>query len=205
MGLDEKRINEIKQIKIQQFLKPLLYNLQEEESGISKTMAKIKEIDNFNFKQSFLFVSDIQVYRTLSIFGIVKNFDRSIKYRVVNLSMILDIWYSSMQGSSLHTKDEIRTCDILILHGKNDTSFGDKKASVLVDIINERNSFGKLTWIFIDGTTLDGFNHYQPGVSTEIKNTLQVEFKKGGKINVKSAIKKSADTQKHMRKNDEII
>lgn len=208
MSLTSEKLKEIQILKAKQFLKPLLYNLSIEEGKISSRVQKMKNIKDIDFKNSFIIFSDVQIYRSISVMGITRNFDRSIKYQVMSLSMLLDVWYSSYDSTEIYTKDSLRTCDILILHGKNDKSFGDKKASVLIDLLDERRSYGKITWLFIDGTTADTFKHYQPGVIDEFKHDNVYSFKFNKEevqdefIEVKQ---ENGNLSKDTRKNDEII
>lgn len=208
MSLTPEKLKEIQILKAKQFLKPLLYNLSIEEGKISSRVQKMKNIKDIDFKNSFIIFSDVQIYRSISVMGITRNFDRSIKYQVMSLSMLLDVWYSSYDSTEIYTKDSLRTCDILILHGKNDKSFGDKKASVLIDLLDERRSYGKITWLFIDGTTADTFKHYQSGVIDEFKHDNVYSFKFNKEevqdefIEVKQ---ENGNLSKDTRKNDEII
>lgn len=208
MSLTSEKLKEIQILKAKQFLKPLLYNLSIEEGKISSRVQKMKNIKDIDFKNSFIIFSDVQIYRSISVMGITRNFDRSIKYQVMSLSMLLDVWYSSYDSTEIYTKDSLRTCDILILHGKNDKSFGDKKASVLIDLLDERRSYGKITWLFIDGATADTFKHYQPGVIDEFKHDNVYSFKFNKEevqdefIEVKQ---EDGNLSKDIRKNDEII
>lgn len=208
MSLTPEKLKEIQILKAKQFLKPLLYNLNIEEGMISSRVQKMKNIKDIDFKNSFIIFSDVQIYRSISVMGITRNFDRSIKYQVMSLSMLLDVWYSSYDSTEIYTKDSLRTCDILILHGKNDKSFGDKKASVLIDLLDERRSYGKITWLFIDGTTADTFKHYQPGVIDEFKhdNVYSFKFNKEEAQDEFIEVKQeNGNLSKDTRKNDEII
>ena len=215
MSLTPEKMKEIQMIKAKQFLKPLLYNLNIEEGEISEKISRMKRIRDLDFNNSFIIFSDVQIYKSVSVFAITKHFNRNIKYQVMSLSMLLDVWYSSYDETQMYSKDNLRTCDILILHGKNDTAYGDKKASVLIDLLNERRSYGKITWMFVDGTTADSYKHYQPGVIDEFKynNIYDLKLKKevikdestknkSEQIEVKQ---ESGDAQEHNRKDDEII
>ena len=215
MSLTPEKMKEIQLIKAKQFLKPLLYNLSIEEGKISDRISKMKKIKDLDFKQSFIIFSDVQIYKSVSVFAITKYFNRNIKYQVMSLSMLLDVWYSSYDSTNIYTKDSLRTCDILILHGKNDTVYGNKKASVLVDLLNERRGYGKITWMFVDNTTIDSYKHYQPGVIDEFKynNIYELKLMKGDALNNASESKNKSietkqeggNTQKNNRRNDEII
>lgn len=170
MGITPEKLKEIQTLKAKQFLKPLLYNLNVEEKEVASKVQKMKDITDIDFKSSFAVFSDVQIYRSASIVGITRNFDRSIKYLVMSMSMILDVWYSSYDSTGIYTKDSLRTCDLLILHGKNDPNFGLNKAAVLIDLLDERRSYGKITWLFIHGTDVNTYNRYQPGVLSELKD-----------------------------------
>ena len=76
-------MKEIQLIKAKQFLKPLLYNLSIEEGKISDRISKMKKIKDLDFKQSFIIFSDVQIYKSVSVFAITKYFNRNIK--ILNL------------------------------------------------------------------------------------------------------------------------
>ena len=78
-------------------LKDLLYNIKEEENNLVEKIqqkgadfiySKIK-----NFKSSFIIVSKNQVYKTYSLVGIMKNYNKNVKYTILDIAFLLDVWY----------------------------------------------------------------------------------------------------------------
>lgn len=184
MSLDNKKINEINEKKIISFLHPLLIGIQDDENLVyNKFSSTIDNKVTFPFNKSFVLFSDIQCYRHVSILGILNTFDRSLKYEILNSAILLDVWYNE---SSIINKDALRTCDLLIIHGTNDEVNGFRKAAALIDLINTRKSYGKLTWIFINGCTPEQYTRSQVGVLDEIKNIYNIELK--NKLNLSDAL-----------------
>lgn len=175
MSLSKDKINEINQKKIISFLNPLLLGIQDDENiAYNKFASTIKNKTQFDFNKNFIMFSDFQIYRHVSILGILNTFDRTLKYKVLNLAVLLDVWYNE---STLYNKDELRTCDLLIIHGINDIKFGANKSSALINLISIRKSLGKITWIFIHGCSPETYSQNQPGLLDEIKNIYNIELK----------------------------
>lgn len=196
MALDKKQIDKINYKKALNFFTPLLTNIQNDEPIAFAQFHENTANTKFDFKRDFMIISDIQAYRHISCIGLLKDFDRSISYSILNLSVILDIWYNE---SKLIPKDQLRTCDVLIIYGTNDTKNGFRKAEALIDLINTRRAYGKYTWIFIHNTDLATFNLNQEGVSDEIKNVYSLKLKGKSNLNViLSHIMKSKPNQKHI-------
>lgn len=186
MSLSKDKINEINQKKIISFLNPLLLGIQDDESiAYNKFVANIKNKTSFDFNKNFIMFSDIQIYRHISILGILNTFDRTLKYKVLNLALLLDVWYNE---STMYNKDELRTCDLLIIYGINDKKFGANKSAALISLISIRKSLGKLTWIFIRGCSPEEYSLNQPGLLDEIKNIYNIEL--NNKTNLTLALSK---------------
>jgi len=152
-------------------LAKLLFNIQEEESIV---ISKVKNrAPNFDFNQSFLAISNIQIYKSYSISGIRQNFKLDIKYLVLDIAMLLDIWFNN---SSFMEKSSLLKCDILILHGKAITYQAETKSIALIELISSRKTLGKLTWLYMEGTTLENFNNIYPGVRDILNNYYQVNI-----------------------------
>lgn len=183
MSLSQEKLNQINNKKIISFLSPLLLGIQDDESYLNKLDFNMNNKLEFDFNKSFIMFSNIQVYRHVSILGILKSFSRSLKYETLNLALLLDIWYNE---STIISKDKLRTCDLLIIHGTNDVKFGINKAMALIDLINTRKSYGKLTWIFIHGISPETYSQFQPGVLSEITNIYKLKF--GESLNLIEAL-----------------
>ena len=175
MSLNKEEINRINERKIISFLHPLLIGIQDDENLVyNKFSSNIKNKSSFPFNKSFIIFSDVQCYRHISILGILNTFDRSLKYEILNLAVLLDIWYNE---SNIANKDALRTCDLLIVHGVDDAVNGFRKAAALIDLINTRKSYGKITWLFIHGCSPEQYSRNQVGVIDEIKNIYKLELK----------------------------
>lgn len=181
MGLSKEQIDEINYKKALYFFTPLLNNIQNDEPIAYEQFNGNTANTKFNFKRDFMIISDIQAYRHIACMGLLKDFDRTISYSILNLSVILDIWYNE---SKLISKDTLRTCDVLIINGTNDVKNGFRKAEALIDLISTRKSYGKYTWIFIHGTDLATFNLNQEGVADEIKNVYNIKLKDKSNLNI---------------------
>jgi len=150
------------------YLRPLLFNIRQEEGNIcNNVFNKDTKVEIFyDFKKSFILFSNNQVYRTLSVYGLVTRFDKSTKYSVLDLSILLNVWYN--ENNDIQKSDLLRN-DILILHGKNSTVACERKAEALIELISARRTFNKITWIYIEGSTSDDFDTNYKGVTSEIK------------------------------------
>ena len=165
-------------------LKPLLTNITLEEKSIYKKVFKqhskksedseesedtgkeIKKL-NYNFSKSFILFSKNQVYRTLSIYGLITQFNKNTKYRAIDLAILLNIWYN--ENAEIKKSDLLKD-DVLIIHGKGSPLASVNKAEALVEILSTRKTLNKVTWIYIEESSLDEFDTKYPGVLTEVKS-----------------------------------
>lgn len=167
--------DEIKNIKDKREVKALstlLCNIKEEESLVIPHI-KLKK-SKFKYNQSFLALSNIQIYRTYSIYGIMKYFNLGTKYRVIDLALLLDIWFNNSQ---LINKSELLKYDILIIHGKAIEYQAPTKATALIELISVRKTLNRLTWLYMEDTTMKHFNDLYPGVGKTLSNHYQVTIK----------------------------
>ena len=168
---NKKEIEEIKLKREIKALSTLLVNINEEEPLV---LDKIKtKKPNINYNQSFLLLSNIQVYKTYSILGIAENFKLNTKYFVIDIGMLLDIWFNH---SNLIDKSILLECDILIIKGKAISFQADTKATALIELVSSRKTLNKITWIYAEDTTLDSFNTLYPGVSDIVNNKYQISI-----------------------------
>lgn len=145
-----------------QVLSKLLYNIKEEENfNLSDIASLQEETSKINFSKSFALVTENQLYKRYSIIGLMKSFNLNVKYIVLDISILLDIWYNTC---TLYNKNDILKCDLLILHNKFDTNQSDRKARALIELIEIRKTLGKITWLYIDDTNYKEFNEAYPGV-----------------------------------------
>lgn len=126
-------------------LKPLLINIQEEEPDMVAKLKEKFEILSVNFKKSMLVISNKQLYKSYSLYGILTHYNRLTKYFIANLSVLLDIWYNKHE---IYTKMNLINPDILIISGisSNIKSYLD---FAIAEIVTYRRNLGKVTWIFI--------------------------------------------------------
>lgn len=153
-------------------LAKLLFNINEEEPNVIPLVKN--KVPQFNFKQSFLAISNVQIYKSYSIAGIKANFKLSTKYLIVDLAILVDIWFNN---SSLVEKSSLLRCDILIIHGKPTSHLAETRATALIELISSRKTLGKITWIYMEEITLEKFNDVYPGVSGTLSNQYQVSIK----------------------------
>ena len=156
-----------------QVLKPLLLNLREEEKKASEYVLNGKIVLNLNFRKPFIICSNSQLYRTVSIYGIMNNFNRDIKYQFVDLSNLLDIWY---QSSTIIPKDKLLFTDILIVRGRNDDWQIENKKLALIELVEIRKMKNKPTWLFIEGLTIESFKEFYPGVDKVFGQIRQINI-----------------------------
>ena len=168
---NKKEIEEIKLKREVKALSNLLININEEESSVLEKV-KIKK-PKLNYKQSFLVISNVQLYKTYSVIGITENFKLSTKYFILDLAILLDVWFNN---SNLIDKSSLFECDILIIKGKGISHNSDKKATGLIELISSRRTLNKITWVYIEDTTLDNFNTLYPGVSDIVNNKYQISI-----------------------------
>ena len=169
---DQKDINKIKDLQV---LKPLLTNIQEQEKAIVSKMKKKdkQETLNIDFNKDFIIFSNKQIYRTYSIIGIMKTFSRNIRYNIIDLDYLLDVWYNS---SGLLTKDAILNCDLLIIHGEPSLWQLNNKVMALKELITIRKTLNRKTWVFIEQANEKKFEEYYPKVINMIGNSYNSEF-----------------------------
>ena len=147
----------------------LLVNIHDEEQDVIEQVKK--RSTGVDYTKSFLVVSNKQVYRTYSILGIRQNYKMNVKYSIIDLSILVDIWFNN---SNLIDKSSLLTGDILIIHGKGISYQSETKATVLIELISTRKTLGKVTWVYIEDTDLEQFNNLYPGVSGALSNYYQV-------------------------------
>lgn len=169
---DQKDINRIRDLQV---LKPLLLNIQEQEKAVVSKMKKKEKQDSLDidFTKDFVIFSNKQIYKTYSIIGLMKNFNRNIKYYTLELDYLLDIWYHS---STTITKDDILNCDLLIIHGELSTWQVSNKAVALKELVNIRKTMNKITWLYMEQTNLQEFEEYYPKVTNAFGKSYRSEF-----------------------------
>lgn len=91
----------------------------------------------------------------------MNNFDRTIKYQLIDLSNLLDIWY---QSSTVVPKDKLIFSDLLIIRGRDDEWQIENKKLALIELVEIRKMKNKLTWLFMEGFTIESFKKEYPGV-----------------------------------------
>lgn len=154
-------------------LKPLLDNIKDEENKVYSKL--IKDLDNLDidFKKSFIMFSKGQVYKSYSTLGIMKYFDKSVKYFILDLNILLDIWYNN---SILIDKSKLLNCDILIIHGVATKWQATNKSDALKELVSIRKTMNKLTWLYIEKTSKDDFEEIYPDVTTTLNKTYRSDF-----------------------------
>lgn len=166
---DKKFLDKLSNLKDLQVLKPLLWDIQKQEPEAIKEIQELGKTDlGIDFKESFICFSNYQVYKAYSTYGIMKFFNRNIKFLVLDFSMILDIWYDSKRLGVID-KNSLFTNDILIIKGVVDGSFAENRQQALFDLINIRKTMQKNTWFFIKGYKGD-FERYYSKVVNLIEN-----------------------------------
>lgn len=156
-----------------QVLKPLLVNLKIEEERISKLVASGKMTFTLDFRRSFIVCSISQVYKTVSIYGIMNNFDRTVKYQFIDLSNLLDIWY---QSSTIIPKDKLLVSDILIIRGRDDEWQIENKKLALIELVEIRKMKNKPTWLFMENLKMEDFKDLYPGVDKSFGQMRQISI-----------------------------
>ena len=156
-----------------QVLKPLLLNLKKEEEKISKLVSSGKITFSLDFKRPFIVCSTSQVYKTVSIYGIMNNFDRTIKYQFIDLSNLLDIWY---QSSTVVPKDKLIFSDLLIVRGREDEWQIEYKKLALIELVEIRKMKNKPTWLFMENLTTKDFKELYPGVDEAFEQIRQISI-----------------------------
>ena len=132
-----------------QVLKPLLVNLKYEEKVVSKLILEDKiPIKSLNFKEPFIVCSDTQVYKSISIYGIIKSFDCRVRYIQLDLAFLLDVWYRTINVPS---KESTIYTDLLIIRGRKDDLYIENRISGLIELVHTRRVLGKPTWLFLEG------------------------------------------------------
>lgn len=154
-------------------LKPLLSNIKEEEKTVySKVLKNIDTLD-IDFKKSFVMISKKQIYKSYSTLGLMKYFNKNTKYFVLDLNILLDVWYNS---SILINKSKLLNCDILIIHGPANTWQATNKTDALLELASIRKTMNKITWLYIEQSTLEDFEKNYPGVASALGKTYRSEF-----------------------------
>lgn len=132
-------------------LNNLLINIQEEES---KAIKFFTEENCKRFRDILkpltvgLIFSKTQCYKTFSAMSIIASFDRKTKFKVLDLSMVLDVWFNT---TTIMDKFSILSPDILIIHGRCLLKSAEFRVEALLDIISIRKTEHKTTWMFIEG------------------------------------------------------
>lgn len=155
-----------------QILQPLLWNLEDEEKI---PLNKLKNTTNLHidFSKSFLISSNKQIYKTYSIIGLTNYHTRNTKFYILDLALFLDIWYNNSLDIN---KDELINPDILIIHGLADPMNSDYKATALIELASIRKTKQKITWLFIEGTTIEEFEKLYPNVTKSFGKVYHSEF-----------------------------
>ena len=147
------------------YLKPLLNNVKSLEPSITfKEAKKVIEFKKFD-EDSILMVSEKDIFRHISIFALIRDFNRFTSYNIIALEEIVDIWFNARGNKA---KQDLLNCDILIIssHNTYENAYGAID-TVLPEIINSRRCYYKHTWIFIAGAAKDSSrikNHIVPYV-----------------------------------------
>lgn len=138
-------------------LSKLLHNISNEEASIYKNINE-ESIQNMNvdFTQSFILFSKSQVYKTYSIVGLMKNYDRNTKYTVLDLGMFLDIWYNT---NTIMNKPDILNPEILIIHGSAIENSATNRAACLIEMLSIRKTMNKTTWFYVEGANKTKFDN----------------------------------------------
>ena len=154
-------------------LKPLLWNLKQEERTVNnKIKSNINNL-NIDFKSSFVMFSKKQSYKSYSIVGLMTTFNRRTKYYVLDLSLLLDVWYNN---STLISKSKLLSYDILIIHGTGSAWQAENKKDALIELASIRKTMRKLTWLFIEQSTQQEFNNVYPEVCSSFGKTYNSEY-----------------------------
>ena len=167
----KKEINDIKFKREIKALSPLLSNINDEEKLVVNKVKRKRP--TINYKQSFLVASNIQLYKSYSIAGLTKDYTTNTKYFILDIAMLLDIWFNNSQ---LIAKSSLLKYEILIIHGKAIEYQSETKATALIELISSRKTLNKLTWLFMEETNLESFNNLYPGVSSTLANKYQVNI-----------------------------
>lgn len=169
----DQEIQDLEVKKTAQIFKELLWRVKDEEPELYSNIEETCKKEEINFKDSFLMFSEGQVYKSYSIYGIMNNFNKRTKFKVVDLALLLDIWFNE---NTLYTKTEIITCDILILHGVPNKSAGSSKARVLLELLSTRKTMRKITWIFLEQSNMKKFEKLSPGVIGNVKEVYTSSY-----------------------------
>lgn len=161
-------------IKNAQVLKKLLWNLNEEESSVLSHFKhkKFKPDIRINYKSSFMILSDMQVYKTYSILGILNNFKRNVKFDTLDVALLLSAWFNESEIN----KDSLLKNNILIVHGGFPDKFYTQYDSALSELISIRSSMMKYTWIFFENTSKDDLSINLPKTTKLLKKIMVVVF-----------------------------
>lgn len=156
-------------------LNDLLVGIRREESVIiDNYLPRLRKTTITKFMKegsSSVFIYPKQLYRTVSIIGIMTNFNKNVKYKVLHLSMLLDIWYNT---ETLMNKPDILGSDILIIHGPIIEKSYENRTEALIDVINIRKTMHKTTWLFIEGTQT-GFEEKHKKLKDYVDSVILLE------------------------------
>ncbi len=154
-----------------QVLKPLLLHMQLEEKKAILFLNRTKSKITLDFRRPLIICSQTQIYKSFSVFGIVTFFDRQVKYQLVDLANLLDIWYNQI---TITSKDDILNTDILIIRGRTDEWKIDNKIVALIELVGIRKMKNKPTWLFMEELTLAQFKKDYPGVHEAFGQALEM-------------------------------
>lgn len=154
----KKKLKEIELKRDVQILEPLLWNIAEEGDIFKSVRYSIKD---HNSKSSIIVFSDKQVYKTYSILYLIKDFDRTVRYYILDFAMLLDSWWNN---STVIKKEELLDYDVLIIHGSSSIVQAEYKATALKELISTRKTLRKFTWLFIEGIDKEYFDKKYEGV-----------------------------------------
>lgn len=169
----KKEIDDLKLTRDRQILKPLLWNRDLEEGTATDKIKNYLSVREIDFTKPVLIFSESQVYKTLSIIGLVKYHNRMTKYTILDLTIFLDIWFSD---NSITTKNRLITTDILIIHSRPNLNNTNYKATALIELLDTRKTLGKITWLFIESMNREKFNSLYIGVEEQFSRTFDILF-----------------------------
>jgi hypothetical protein len=160
-------------IRNAQPLKRLLWNLKDEEPEMfNKIKSSNYNLDvRLDYNNSFILISNEQIYKTYSIFGLMSNYKRNVKYSVIDINMILSVWYNESEIK----KDDILKSQILIIHGKANNKFHENIDDVLAEIYSIRNTMMKCTWIYLIEDYSEDLDSLYPKITSMIKKVTHVK------------------------------
>lgn len=155
-------------------VKYLLPDLKLEENTAFSHFEDIKTSKNIDYSHSYIMLSNSQVYKTYSIVGLLSISDKPLNYKILDLSYLLDIWYN--RDSTLFSKTEIISCDVLIIKGNILGGIKEYVQSALIDLVNTRNTYNKVTWLYIKTDNQNGFMKEYKNVVKAYNNIYKSKY-----------------------------